>query len=243
MGSGGAEKVVAEISDFLAGISAGRVFVIGVSTGIDSSVVLTICSRIPHATIHAYFMFDTATPETDFTDLAELEKRSGVKVERIDISPIERAYEETLDGRPDRKVSGNLKARIRMSILYYFANLYSGIVVGTTNRSEYLTGYFTKFGDGACDVEPIIHLYKDEIRAVAKHLNLPDHIVKKSPSAGLWPGQTDEAELGMTYDQLDGELRKLEGGESSVKISKTVMDMMVSSEHKRKMPPSLLDRR
>ena len=217
MGSGGAEKVVSEISDFLAGVSAGRVFVIGASTGIDSSVVLTICSRIPHATIHGYFMFDEATPETDFADLSELEKSSGVKVERIDISPIEKAYEETLDGRPDRKVAGNLKARIRMSILYYFANLYSGIVVGTTNRSEYLTGYFTKFGDGACDVEPVIHLYKDEIRALAKHLNLPDHIMKKSPSAGLWPGQTDEAELGMTYDQLDGELRKLEGVESGGK--------------------------
>ncbi len=242
MDSGVAGNVVSDALIFLEKRTAGKPLIIAVSTGIDSAVVLMLCARMDRKSIHAYFMHDEATPESDFLDLAELEKSSGVSVEKFSIAEIEDSFQKTLNVKGDRKVLGNLKARIRMSILYYFANLYSGMVIGTTNRSEYLTGYFTKYGDGACDLEPILHLYKSEIKGIARYLGVPDSIIRKSPSAGLWPGQTDEAELGMTYDQLDIELRKAEEGSNRSEVSENVLGLIRESEHKRRLPPSLLEK-
>ena len=128
-----------------------------------------------------------------------------------------------------------------MIILYYHANLFDGLVVGTTNRTEYLTGYFTKFGDGACDVEPILHMYKHEVREAARLLGVPASIIERKPSAGLYPGQTDEDDLGFTYDFLDMSLSQITTGEydsSDVRIGR-IVSLVNETAHKREMPKSL----
>ncbi len=129
-----------------------------------------------------------------------------------------------------------------MVILYYLANINDGLVIGTTNRTEYITGYYTKYGDGACDVEPIMHLLKFQVREMAKFLGVPESIIMKKPSAGLWENQTDEDEMGMSYDEMDEAIIRIfdrkepPSGENDRKI----MDMYGRSQHKRRMPASLL---
>ncbi len=103
----------------------------------------------------------------------------------------------------DQLTIGNLKARIRMSIIYYYANSKNYLVSGTGNKSEILIGYFTKHGDGACDIEPIGDLYKTDVFELAKSMEVPDEIINKPPRAGLWTNQTDEDEIGMSYENLD----------------------------------------
>jgi NAD+ synthase len=143
----------------------------------------------------------------------------------------------------------NLKPRIRMVILYEYANNHSCLVVGTTNRSEHEIGYFTKHGDGACDIEPIQHLYKTEIFELAKYLGIPDCIINKAPSADLWEGQTDEGEIGLTYKQLDKCLKLWEMpdfddddmkkvGVTSKEVER-VRSLLSKSGHKRRLPPCI----
>ncbi|WP_162509135.1 NAD(+) synthase [Thermogymnomonas acidicola] len=129
-----------------------------------------------------------------------------------------------------------------MVVLYYYANTDGGIVVGTTNRTEYLTGYYTKYGDGACDIEPIMHLYKHQVREMASYLGgVPRRIIEKKPTAGLWEGQTDEDELGITYDRLDRILEDL----FDLRIGtlteehRRIRAMYEETKHKREMPRSL----
>jgi NAD+ synthase len=130
-----------------------------------------------------------------------------------------------------------------MTTLYYIANLTGGIVTGTGNKSEASIGYFTKYGDGGVDLFPIIDLYKFEVRAVATYLGVPDVVIQRPPSAGLWQGQTDEAEIGMTYDTLDASLIAIAAGrESDVapEILARLKPLMKASEHKRKPVPAFL---
>lgn len=136
-----------------------------------------------------------------------------------------------------------------MNVLYYFANLKKGIVVGTTNRTEMEIGYFTKYGDGGVDIEPIADLYKSEIYGMAKRLKIPSEIMEVAPTAALWPGQTDEKELGITYFQLDTVLKLMAQGFSpqdicnltnidARKIQK-ITDRKKKNAHKWSMPPVL----
>ena len=136
----------------------------------------------------------------------------------------------------------NIKPRIRMTLLYAHANAMNGLVVGTGNKSEYLVGYFTKWGDGAADIYPIIGLYKTEVKQLSKMLNLPKEIIEAKPSAGLWPGQTDEGEMGISYDKLDSILMLLENNRRKEavekygeKLVKKVEEMVEKSEHKRRI--------
>lgn len=136
------------------------------------------------------------------------------------------------------KVIGNVKARVRMTYLYMFANLHNCLVLGTTNRSEWAIGYFTKYGDGACDIEPIIHLYKREVKEVAKRLGVPQNLIDRTPSAELWPGQTDEAEFGFTYDDLEKYLTGKDKEISKESYCK-IKNMMKANTHKRNTIPDL----
>ncbi|MEM4292452.1 MAG: NAD(+) synthase, partial [Archaeoglobaceae archaeon] len=128
--------------------------------------------------------------------------------------------------------------RIRMTINYFFANKLQRLVVGTGNKSEIMVGYFTKYGDGAVDFNPIGDLYKTEVFEVAKFLGVPENIIKKKPTAGLYVGQTDEDEIGMSYAELDEILKAIEKG---IKMEnekfKRVLSLIRASEHKRKLPP------
>ena len=149
----------------------------------------------------------------------------------------------------DKLAIGNLKARIRMSIIYFYANSKNYLVSGTGNKSEILIGYFTKYGDGACDIEPIGDLYKTDVYKLAKYLNVPEEIINKPPRAGLWNNQTDEDEIGMTYELLDKILyRQVEkdidtqsiAEELDIKVDEVndIMNRVKRNQHKSKVPES-----
>ncbi|MEM0158399.1 MAG: NAD+ synthase [Thermoplasmataceae archaeon] len=230
------------IANFLKRNLGNKPAVIGVSGGIDSALTLTILSNfVPKDKIYAFFMPDASTPGSDYRDVEELEKSSGVLIRHVNIERIVKQFVDVLNAS-DKKLIGNIKSRVRMIILYYHANLTQGLVVGTTNKSEFLTGYFTKYGDGACDIEPIMHLYKWEVRKLSAYLGVPKSIIEKSPSAGLWESQTDEEELGMTYDKLDRILIDLEQGNPDTdREAIRVLEMYHNTDHKRRMPISILD--
>jgi NAD+ synthase len=148
------------------------------------------------------------------------------------------------DFKESRYLLGNLMARIRMTVLYYHANCEQKIVCGTSNRSEYMLGYCTKYGDNAADIQPLLHLYKTEIYDYAKELGIPELIMKKAPSAGLWEGQSDEEEIGLSYEKIDTSLRSLElhGWQATTPIEEKVLELVRKSEHKRLPAPNLLER-
>ena len=128
-----------------------------------------------------------------------------------------------------------------MTTLYYIAQSRACLVAGTGNRSEMMVGYFTKHGDGGVDLEPLGELYKREVRALARVLDVPEPIITRPPTAGLWPGQTDEGELGITYDELDAILAALDTGIAMSSPASTVarvQRMIAASAHKRAVPPA-----
>ena len=135
----------------------------------------------------------------------------------------------------------NVKPRLRMTSLYYLANRYNGLVVGTGNKTELAIGYFTKYGDGGVDVLPLGDLDKTTVRGLARALSVPEPVINKAPSAGLWEGQTDEAEIGVTYDDLDRLLASSTGEERGEPISPQTMErvsaLVAASEHKRRPIP------
>jgi NAD+ synthase len=130
----------------------------------------------------------------------------------------------------------NIKPRLRMTSLYFIANSLNYLVAGTGNRSEITLGYYTKYGDGGCDVLPIGALLKSEVRSLARELSVPMAIIEKAPSAGLWIGQTDEAEMGFSYDTLE---KYLNEGPSSVprETADRIEQLIRASGHKRALPP------
>jgi NAD+ synthase len=150
-------------------------------------------------------------------------------------------------GSADRLTRGNLKARTRMSLLYFHANQMNRMVIGTGNKTEILLGYYTKYGDGGVDLEPIGGLYKTEVWELSRRLGIPESLIAKKPSAGLWAGQTDEADLGISYVKVDEVLRMIEDGEEPETILnktgvsagqlKSVIRRIERNEHKRKAPP------
>ena len=161
------------ITGFLRDQLSGHMAVIGVSGGVDSALVLALLSRaIPAERIVAVHLPETDRQGADYQDVMELSKATGVPVEMKPISGIAESFYRNL-GVTDTRAAGNIKSRIRMVILYYLANINDGLVIGTTNRTEYVTGYYTKYGDGACDVEPIMHLLKFQVREMAKFLGVP----------------------------------------------------------------------
>jgi NAD+ synthase len=135
----------------------------------------------------------------------------------------------------------NVKPRLRMTTLYYLANRYNGLVVGTGNKTELAIGYFTKYGDGGVDILPLGDLNKTEVRGLARALGVPEPVISKAPSAGLWEGQTDEAEIGVSYDDLDRALALVAGGGHRESLDPETMDrvsaLVAASEHKRRAIP------
>ena len=217
--------------------------VLGVSGGIDSAVAAAFCCRAigPEMVLGLSLPSAISNPE-DCKDAALLCTQLGMVHRVVSIEPMLEGFKTIPDYSPSRYLTGNLMARIRMAIVYYHANIDNRLVCGTSNRSEYMLGYCTKFGDNAADVQPILHLYKDEVYDAARDLKIPDTIVKKAPSAGLWEGQSDESEIGLSYAEIDASLRALElhQWKATTPTEEKVLTLVKKSEHKRLSAPNLL---
>ena len=177
--------------------------VIAISGGIDSALGLTLLTKALGAErIMPVFLPFGQQSVIDSWKIVEFNGFAKEQVKIINIEPLVTAAQKSC--QTDNKARlGNLMARARMMILYDLAKAKDALVCGTENKSEKYLGYFTRFGDEASDIEPIIHLYKTQVRQLAEYLNLPQEILEKEPSAGLWADQTDELELGFTYEQAD----------------------------------------
>src|SRR5438477_12291874 len=223
--------------------------VLGISGGLDSSVAAVLCARA----LGGRRVLGISLPENETGNDRALEdarlvaSKFRIRFKIIDITPIVETSRNALAARMAKGIPwGNVKARLRAMVLYYHANTERGLVVGTGDKSEIMLGYFTKFGDGACDILPLADLYKTSVRSLARHLGIPERIRVKASSPELWPGQTAEKELGLSYEKLDRILWGLERWmtpeeiveETGLKLTlvKKVRERWLKSEHKRRPP-------
>ena len=212
--------------------------VIGLSGGVDSSLTAVLSKRALGDGVLGLHMPCHSNPQ-DMAHARLVAEAFHIQTELVDLTPVFDAFLTVLP-EGDRIAQANLKARLRMATLYYHANLYNYLVVGTSNRSELAVGYFTKYGDGSADILPLGGLLKSQVRELACELGLPQPIIEKPPSGGLWPGQTDEGEMGITYREIDEVLQAVEAGEAHRVPADTlakVQRMMDHSAHKRAMSP------
>jgi NAD+ synthase len=256
----------AALADEIAGWLRGQLersgaerFVLGLSGGVDSATVCALCCRAVGAERVLGAIMPSQSNPTDAEHATLVAETFGVETVRVDLTPVTELLVAAIprggdDGNQESEHSGewrpvdrqalalaNVKPRLRMATLYFLANLRNGIVAGTGNKSEASIGYFTKYGDGGVDLLPIVDLYKHEVRALARALGVPRPVIEKAPSAGLWQGQTDEAEIGLSYDQLDAALTALDGGraeEIHPATRERVLNLRRSSEHKRRPVPA-----
>jgi NAD+ synthase len=234
--------------------SGARGFVFGLSGGVDSAVVARLCQAAAPANVVGVLMPCHSDPQ-DEADARLVASHFQIPTVRADLAPaydvliedLQQALaqlpkEQTAATRPPGDVrarvpAANVKPRLRMSTLYFIANSLGYLVVGTGNRSELSIGYFTKHGDGGVDLLPIGELLKSDVRDAARDLGVPDEIIEKAPSAGLWLGQTDEEEMGFRYAELENYLTK--GPEAvAPALAMRIERLIRQSEHKRSLPPT-----
>lgn len=212
--------------------------VLGMSGGIDCSLVARLC-QLADVPVHLVLLPYGKDMEKSkhLQDALQLIEKFDFNYHIFDIQPSVDALKtdnfqflmSSTDTNKELSVA-NIRPRVRMTYLYQIAQLGSLFVAGTGNMAERTVGYFTKWGDGACDFNPIAMLSKQEVYTLAKHLNVPDAIINKKPSAGLWEGQTDEDELGMTYAQIDSYI--LDGTTGDVTVDKRIENRTKLSAHK-----------
>ncbi|MFH1257771.1 MAG: NAD+ synthase [Candidatus Micrarchaeota archaeon] len=240
------QQLVSSIRKYFHGAGKKKA-VIGISGGVDSALVCYLaCKALGPQNVFAYHL-PYVQNERDGRDAENLAKMLGANFKQIDIR---RAVDTLTDTyKPSTRIaSGNIRVRARMMALFTFAHMHEGLVIGTGNRTELLLGYFTKFGDGGCDVLPIGNYYKTQVWEMAKLSGLPEHIINKVPSAGMWEGQTDEKEIGVTYSEIDKILcahfdlklgwDKLENYFKAEKVQR-IAELNGKSGHKRSMPQIL----
>ena len=222
--------------------------IFGLSGGIDSVSVAYLAAKIFGKKALALVMPDsTISPSSETGDALKVVGELGLDYKLIDIDVIHKVYSNHLE--PDERALGNLRARIRSNIIYYYANLKNFLVLGTSDKSEYSIGYFTKFGDGSADLLPISKLYKTQLREFAKMLGVPSNIITKKSSPNLWKEHIAEDELGITYEEIDSILYCLEKRLSIDEIIKKteikresvekIYQMHENSWHKR-LPPKMI---
>lgn len=257
-----ATALAARISDWLreqiGNIGADR-FVLGLSGGIDSAVVAGLCAKAVGPDRVLGVIMPSASNPDDEVEAKKVADAFGIRTMRIDLTdPANTVFasmpeteslfgdvlgEDLPEDITARSVlaRANVRPRLRMITLYYLANLTRGVVVGTGNKSELMIGYFTKYGDGGVDLFALTDLYKYEVRAVARVIGVPESVINRPPSAGLWEGQTDEHEIGLTYEVLDTTLQAIESGDTSgidVAVLDKVQRMISTTSHKRTSAPS-----
>ena len=212
-------------------------YVLGISGGVDSSLCAALAKNAVGKDRLLCLIIPIESQQADVDDALLLAKELDLNYLIVDGTDIFNSYVEAtkkLDVSFDRGTLGNLKARIRMSILYAFAQKHRGLVIGTDNLDETYTGYFTKHGDGACDILPIAHLLKGEVVQACKLLGISDYLAERIPTASLYEGQTDELEMGVTYRDLD---RYLLGEKVAPEVEKRIEYLHTISEHKRQNTP------
>ncbi|WP_049902411.1 NAD+ synthase [Halococcus agarilyticus] len=232
--------------------------VLGLSGGIDSTLTAYLAvEALGTDGLHGLVMPSEVNDEANMSDAERVAEDLDVAYDVIAIEPVVESFREAfpadLDTEPDSEplttAVGNVRVRTRAVFNYFAANLENRLALGTGNRSEALAGYFTKYGDQAVDCNPIGNLYKMQVRQLARYVGVPDDLVEKTPTAGMWVGQTDEDEMGLGYDTLDAVLalhvdgplsksatvRELDVEEGVVE---TVESLVARSEHKRHMPPA-----
>lgn len=240
-------RIVASLVGWLKERSGTRGFVFGLSGGIDSAVVCALAARA----VGRDRCLGVVMPIGNGPEDEELGRRVaetyGVRVAAPELVPAFDALETALRAERDalrltpvsaeteRMAGANLKPRLRMVTLYHFANLLDYLVLGTGNRAEITVGYYTKHGDAGADLLPLADLTKGEVRAVAQALAVPARVLERAPSAGLWEGQTDEEELGVTYAEIDRYI--LEGSSGSEAADREILRRWNASAHKRLPPP------
>lgn len=231
-----------DIANWIAGQVRGAGIngaVVGLSGGIDSAVVSGLCARALGADNVLGVVMPIHSNPADAGHAAETARAWGIEQRTVDLSAAFDALEGALPSGSDL-ANANIKPRLRMIALYHHANTLGRMVVGTGNRSELMAGYYTKYGDGGTDLLPIAGLYKWQVRELAREIGVPQAIIDKPPSAGLWQGQTDEQEMGITYADLDRTLAAIDAGqEASIEptLLNHVQAMIRASEHKRHLPP------
>lgn len=232
-----AQKLTSWIGETVSA-AGGKGVVVGMSGGIDSSVAAVLCQRAyPEATLGVIMPCHSDKMDRQHADLVAAKFHIPVEVVALDVvfdTLVKALPGESYDVATKRLAEANIKPRLRMVTLYYFANRLHYLVVGAGNRSELSVGYFTKYGDGGVDFLPLGNLVKSQVRDLGMYLGIPREIIDKPPSAGLWSGQTDETEMGLTYSELD---RYLVAGEAEEETREKIDSMMVRSGHKRCPPP------
>jgi NAD+ synthase len=216
--------------------------VIGLSGGLDSAVVAKLSiDALGKKKVACLILPEKGTNKKDVEHAKLVSEEIGIKPKTIEVSGPVESFRKIL--KTDRSRLANVKARCRMITLYDEAKRFGRLVAGTGNKSEILVGYFTKYGDGGSDILPIGDLYKTQVRLLAKEIDIPKPIISKPPSAGLWKGQTDEGEMGITYSELDRILVGIELGlrtgeiEARTGIKKALVEkveaMVAAARHKR----------
>jgi NAD+ synthase len=221
--------------------------ILGLSGGLDSTVCAYLAAKaLGSENVVALIMPYRDTYSRDVQDAKDIAERLKLKPHYIDIAPMVDAYYNT-HPTSSRIMIGNKMARERMSVLYDYSEREKALVLGTSNKTELLIGYGTIHGDMACAINPLGDLYKTQIRQLARHLKIPDKILRKKPTAGLWAGQTDEGEIGLSYVKIDKilyqlvDLRKskkelIAAGFHKKDLEK-IIQLVKKSEFKRHLPP------
>jgi len=215
-------------------------FVFGLSGGVDSATVGALAVRaVGTGRVLAALLPCHSLPE-DLLLAQRVADAFGIPTVIIDLTPVYDTLLAVLPPSEHPLAAANLKPRLRMTALYYLAQSHRYLVLGSGNKSEISVGYFTKYGDSGADLLPLGGLYKTQVWELARELGVPPEVVERPPTAGLWPGQTDEGEMGITYRELDRVLTAIEKGDLSgidPAVLEKVRRMIATSEHKRRMPP------
>lgn len=225
-------------------------YVLGISGGMDSAVAAkTVVKALGPDKLVGWVMPGKPSREEHMEDARQLADDLGIELREVNIAPVVEQFSEDAPFECDKLTKGNVRARVRMVYEYMDANQNDLMVLGADNRSELMLGYFTKYGDGAVDVSLFGDLYKTELKEFAEYIGLDEKFIEKTPTAGLWEGQTDVEEIGLPYESIDPILKRLveegmspeaimDSTEFKCKEVERVNELYQGSRHKRRRPPS-----